>query len=176
MASEEIPDTAAGIPATHPALAKLASDGIDAADVVGLRGVVGTPPGAGLFRLHPRLDDLTITVDVAAGDVVHVATASELPNDVVVAWVRRNTEVTFRRTRIFTTSADTVSRFLGGIPDAGSDSGEIRSGRLNIRLNPRGLPEEFMASGGVCTSRCNTCMSRCRGGGQHHHDHQQVLM
>jgi len=170
MASEANSGTAAGIPAPHPALAKLASDGIDVAEVVGLRGVVGTPPGDGLFRLHPRLDDLTITVDIAAGDVVHVAAASELPNDVVVAWVRRDTEVTFRRTRIVYTSAETVAGFLGGLPDVGGASGEMRSGRLNIRLNPRGLPEEFLASGGVCTSRCNTCMSRCRGGGQHNHE------
>jgi hypothetical protein len=171
MAKEKTSGTAAGIPATHPALAKLASDGIDVAEVVGLRGIVGTPPADGVFRLHPRLDDLTISVDIGAGDVVHVAAASELPNDVVVAWVRRDTEVTFRRTRIVFTSAETVAGFLGGLPDAdvGSASGEMRSGRLNIRLNPRALPQEFMASG-VCTSRCNTCMSRCRGGGQHNHE------
>jgi hypothetical protein len=158
-------------------LAKLASDGIDVAEVVGLRGVVGTPPADGVLRLHPRIDDLTISVDIPPGDVVHVAAANGLPNDAVVAWARRDTEVTFRRTRIVHTSAETVAGFLGGVSDIGGAPGEMRSGRLNIRLNPRGLPEEFLARGGVCTSRCNTCMSQCHGGGQHHHDvkHDMVM-
>lgn len=170
MADNEKTDYSSGIAAIHPALAKLAAEGVDVAEVIGLRGVVGAPPGDGVLRLHPRLDDLTISVDIAAKDVVHVTTATDLPNDVVVVWVRRTNEVTFRRTRIVQTSAEAVSRFLGAIPDMGSAPGEMRSGRLNIRLNPQGLAEDMLARGGVCTSRCNTCMSRCHSGGQHHHE------
>jgi hypothetical protein len=182
MASEEGSDSAqaasAEIPSTHPVLARLAADGVDFSEVVGLRGLVGIAPGEGLFRLHPRLDDLTISVDIATGDVLHVA-AGELPDDIVVAWVWRNADVTFRRTRVVHTSAEDAGRFFGPTPDGGVTPGrgrtEMRSGRLNIRMNARALPQELMAACGVCTSRCATCMSQC-GGHQENHEVVQTTL
>jgi hypothetical protein len=168
MAGEEGSDStqaaSAAIPSAHPVLARLAADGVDLSEVVGLRGLVGTAPGEGLLRLHPQLNDLTISVDIATADVLHVA-AGELPSDTVVAWVWRNTDVTFRRTRVVHTSAEDVSRFFGPTADGGVTPGrartDMRSGRLHIRMNPRALPQDLMAACAVCTSRCATCMSHC---------------
>jgi hypothetical protein len=168
MASDEGSDStqaaSAAIPSAHPVLARLAADGVDLSEVVGLRGVVGAAPGEGLLRLHPKLDDLTISVDIATADVLHVA-PGELPSDTVVVWVWRNTDVTFRRTRVIHTSAEDVGRFFGPTPGGGGtpsrSRADMRSGRLHIRMNPRALPQELLAACAVCTSRCATCMSHC---------------
>jgi len=144
----------------HAELARLNAEGVDVADVIALAGYVGAAPRDGLIRLHPGLEDLSLSIDISAGDIVATrdAPTSTMPLGGVVLWVYRTAEVTFRRTRTVRATAQTVTGFFGAAsvlePSNNDDD------RLNIQVRPvarKGVPPIYVPP--PCTS--HDCASHC---------------
>jgi hypothetical protein len=154
------PEDRHGIPA-NAELAELGAAGVEAADVIALLGYVGSSPKEGVVRLHPRLGDLSVSIDIAATDVLLTREAPEatLPLGGVVLWVSRTADVTFRRTRTVAATAQQVKQFLSPGP-AVEAPGVVPTDRLNIRMThgkvPPAGPVDYCYSPGACggTSHC----------------------
>lgn len=150
----------------HPELARMAAAGVDVAEVIALAGYIGASAKDDVVRLHPELDDMSISIDIPKSDILAVrdAPAPTMPMGGVVVWLARTAEVTFRRTRTVSATAQQVRRFF----DAGSvlepNSTERAVDRLNIQMSPAFrakvppvyIPPEQCA---VCTSK--NCSSHC---------------
>src|SRR5690348_1739652 len=85
----------------HPELDQILASGVDMADVIALRGYVGSKPDDAVLRLHPGLEDLSISVEIPADEILATkdAPAETMPMGGVIVWVSRTANVTFRRTR-----------------------------------------------------------------------------
>jgi hypothetical protein len=161
------PDDRHSVP-TNAEVAELDAAGVDSADVIALLGYVGAPPKEGTVRLHPRLGDLSVSIDIAATDVLltREAPTETLPLGGVVLWVSRTADVTFRRTRTVASTAQQVRQFFtAGL--AGEAADIVPADRLNIRMThgkvPPAGPVDYCYSPGPCggTSHClPPCQSR----------------
>ncbi len=153
-------------------LARMSADGVDVANVIALAGYVGVSPHEGVVRLHPSLGELSISIDVAATDILasREAPASTMPLGGVVLWVSRNAAVTFRRTRTVVAPALQTRGFFGAGPVL-EPSNNNPVDRLNIRVRPMDdpvppvyIPPEDCAvchTPGECgSSHCETCQSK----------------
>ena len=139
-------------------LAKLDADGVDVAGVIALLGYIGASPKEGVVRLHPRLGDLSVSIDIGATDILATreAPAATLPLGGVIVWVSRTADVTFRRTRTVAATAQQVRRFFSARPAVEASRYDPRD-RLNIRVRPD-VPPVY---------ECDTCTSRECGGSSH---------
>jgi hypothetical protein len=148
----------------HPVMGKLLAEGVDVSDVMSLAGYAGPTTEGGAVRLFPSLQDLSVYVEIPAGEILHVEKAAEatLPNDGVIVWLRNESAVIFKRTRTVHTSARLVRHMFGG-PGARTESSagagaplvtqpqlvESRHGRLRIMARNR-----MAADCRVCHSIC----------------------
>lgn len=158
------PEAKGGAP-VHAELARMEADGVDVAGVIALAGYVGTPPSDGVVRLHPRLEDLSVSLDISADDIVATrdAPTSTMPLGGVVVWVIRTAEVTFRRTRTVSATAQQVRGFFGAgaVLEPVNNEGD----RLNIQVRPvarKGVPPVYVPPDqcSVCSSQ--NCASHCQ--------------
>jgi hypothetical protein len=132
----------------HPLLARLVGD--QAGDSIALRGYVGPSTVGGHVTLYPRLDDLSESFEFAREDVLAFEKAPEsmLPNGGTIVWVKKNAEVILHRAHSVKTEAQNPVGF--------------RTGRLTIwRPFSPVIGDDSNCEGDVCTSKCNTCTSRC---------------
>jgi hypothetical protein len=139
-------------------LARLDAEGVDIAGVIALLGYIGPSPKEGVVRLHPRLGDLSVSIDIDATSILATreAPATALPLGGVIVWVSRTADVTFRRTRTVSATALQVKRFFGASPAAQASSSDP-SDRLNIRVRPD-VPPVY---------ECDVCTSKECGGQSH---------
>jgi hypothetical protein len=150
--------------ATNEELARMDAEGVDVSAVIALAGYAGASPRDGVIRLHPDLDDLSVSIDLAADDVVATrdAPTDTMPLGGVVVWVSRTAEVTFRRTRTVVSTAQRVKGFFSAGP-ALEPPGNDRD-RLNIQVRPasRKVPPVYLPPDqcAVCTSK--NCASQCQ--------------
>ena len=158
------PDAKDQVP-VHAELARLDADGVDVAGVIALAGYVGAPPKDGVVRLYPGLEDLSASIDISAADIVATrdAPTSTMPLGGVVIWVSRTAEVTFRRTRTVTATAQQVRGFFGAGPVLEPSNNE--GDRLNIQVRPvarKGVPPVYLPPDqcSVCSSQ--NCASHCQ--------------
>ena len=116
-----------GRPQPHVDIAQMKANGHDPADVIALAGYVGVAPSDDVVRLHPGLDDMSLSVDIDARDIVATTDApvSTMPMGGVVVWVIRTAEVKFRKTRTVSARAQQMRFYFGAgralEPDADSD-------------------------------------------------------
>src|SRR5690348_4506103 len=61
------PEAKGGVP-VHAELARMEADGVDVAGVIALAGYVGAPPSEGVVRLHPGLEDLSVSLDISRSE------------------------------------------------------------------------------------------------------------
>ena len=54
----------------HPELEQMVSSGVEMADVIALRGYVGSKPGDDVVKLYPGLEDMSISVDIPADEIL----------------------------------------------------------------------------------------------------------
>jgi hypothetical protein len=152
----------------HAELARMDADGVDVAGVIALAGYVGSAPKDGLVRLHPGLEDLSVSLDINVDDIVATreAPASTMPLGGVVVWVSRTAEVTFRRTRTVAATAQQVRGFFGAgaVLEPSNNEGD----RLNIQVRPvarKGVPPVYVPPDqcSVCSSQncASHCLSTC---------------
>jgi hypothetical protein len=143
-------------------LARMDADGVDVADVIALAGYVGRSPKEGVVRLHPGLQDLSISIDIAASDIVATreAPAATMPLGGVVLWVSGSADVTFRRTRTVVAAAQEVRGFFGAGPALEPSSNDPVD-RLNIQVRREAVPPIYVPpeTCKVCTSK--NCQSKC---------------
>lgn len=159
-----------GRPQPHVDIAQMKANGHDPADVIALAGYVGVAPSDDVVRLHPGLDDMSLSVDIDARDIVATTDApvSTMPMGGVVVWVIRTAEVKFRKTRTVSARAQQMRFYFGAgralEPDADSD-------RLNIQLSsasarskvpPVYVPPEVCnpCQSTNCHSSCSICTSQ----------------
>lgn len=161
-------DPATDIP-TNPLLDKLVTEG-RAANLMTLRGYVGRSSEAGTVTLHPSLNDVSLSIEIAREDIVQFTKAaeSELPHSGTVLWVRKDAKVTVRS--VVQVQADQ----LGGVTrrtlpmvsavdraaDSVENATELRRGRLRIQMPASRELAEPICHGGTCVSVCN-CVSTC---------------
>lgn len=147
-------------PRPQAELVEIRSKGFEAADVIALAGYVGAPPSDGVVRLHPGLDDMSTSIDIAASDILATrdGPTTSMPLGGVIVWLSRTADVTYRRTRTVLATAQQVRRFFGAGPAMGP---ETAGDRLNIQLQPmarRGVPPIY-----IPPEVCNPCQStNCR--------------
>jgi hypothetical protein len=150
----------------HPELARMTAEGVDVAEVIALAGYVGASGKQELVRLHPELDDMSVSIDIAKSDILAIrdAPAPTMPLGGVIVWLARTADVTFRRTRTVSSTAQQVRRFF----DAGSvlepNNPERAVDRLNIQMGPTfraKVPPVYIPPDqcAVCTSK--NCSSHC---------------
>ena len=99
----------------HPELEQMASSGVEMADVIALRGYVGSKPGDEVVKLYPGLEDMSISVEIPADEILATKEAplATMPLGGVIVWVSRTADVKFRRTRTVSTTAQEVRKFFG---------------------------------------------------------------
>ena len=99
----------------HPELEQMASSGVEMADVIALRGYVGSKPGDEVGKLYPGLEDMSISVEIPADEILATKEAplATMPLGGVIVWVSRTADVKFRRTRTVSTTAQEVRKFFG---------------------------------------------------------------
>jgi hypothetical protein len=149
---------------THAELARMEANDVDVAGVLALAGYVGASPKEGVVRLHPRLEDLSVSIDIVAADIVATrdAPASTMPFGGVVIWVARTAEVTFRRTRTLAVTAQEVSGVFGAGPVLAPSRSE--GDRLNIQVRPaarRGVPPVYVPPDQCAVCSSQNCASHC---------------
>lgn len=103
---------AADLPGLQAELAEIRSKGFEAADVIALAGYVGAAPNDDMIRLHPGLDDMSMSIDIVASDILatRAAPATSMPMGGVIVWLSRTANVTYRRTRTVQATAQQVTR------------------------------------------------------------------
>lgn len=94
----------------HPLVAKLTS-GAAEAGATRLLGYFGST-SAGVVKVYPNLDDLTVYYEIGEDDILHVeeASAEELPHGGSAIWVKSNAQVE----RCVTQRMSMEARFLTG--------------------------------------------------------------
>lgn len=155
-------------PIPQAALAELADRGIDVGDVVAIAGYVGSSTDDAVVRLYPRLDDLAVSVEVAAADILTTADAptGALPLGGTVLWLRQSAELTVRRSRTVPASSRLVRRLVGvgGVlgPSGGDDRLGIRVHTAAAAVPPIYIPPEecLPCQSTNCMSQCQVCTSR----------------
>lgn len=158
---ERTSEDAEGFLRPQAELTEIMSKGFAAADVIALAGYVGAAPSDDVVRLHPGLDDLSTSIDIAAGDVLATreAPATTMPMGGVVVWLSRTANVTYRRTRTVQATAQQVTRFFDAGPVMRPETG---NDRLNIQVKRAVPPIYVPPCNGTCTSSCKvTCTSTC---------------
>lgn len=155
----------------HPELDQLASSGAEMADVIALRGYVGSQPGDEVLRLYPGLEDMSVSVDIPADEILATkdAPAATMPMGGVIVWVSRTANVKFRRTRTVATTAQQVRKFFGARSAIDPTTPPRPAGRLNIQMPPFSTPAPSAVPPVYkppencipCTSCYITCQSKC---------------
>lgn len=161
MVDDDVNEGEDYIPA-NPELARMAADGVDVASVIALTGYVGASPAPGVIRLHPGLEDLSVSVDIRASDILATkdAPAATMPMGGVIVWVSRTTDMTFRRTRTVSVTAQQVRGVFGAGPALGpASTGQVLD-RLNIRLRPN-LADKVPPVYECGTCQSTNCASHC---------------
>lgn len=165
MSAEE-PANARHLSSDMSPLGELAEQRTEFDDLIALTGYVGVAPAAGKMRLHPSLDDLSISVDIAEADVVATRDApqSTMPLGGVIVWVSRVADVTFRRTRTVSATAAQVRRFFGAEAVLQPGAGNQRGDRLNIQLrsaSAHGVPPVYVPPETCSPCASTNCASHC---------------
>ena len=140
----------------HPFFNRVAEQ--DAAEAVTIMGYLGPSPGSGSVVLYASLDNLADSVEIPAGDVLHVEDVPEttMPFGAKLVWVRSKARITRRRV---------ASAEDAGSPQKQRHVIEVRKGRLRMlsRQQVRS-PEDCSTCVSVCISicrGCKTCTSEC---------------
>jgi hypothetical protein len=162
MAAKKSDDRIEVVP--HSELARLNADGVDIAGLIALAGYAGAAPKEGVVRLHPGLEDLSVSLDIAAADIVATrdAPVSTMPLGGVIVWVARTAEVTFRRTRTVAASAQQVRGFFGA--GAVLEPSNKDDDRLNIQVRPvarKGVPPVYLPPDQCAVCHSQNCASHC---------------
>ncbi|GAA0284912.1 hypothetical protein GCM10009527_096340 [Actinomadura nitritigenes] len=153
----------------NPLLEKLMTDG-RAAGLVTMQGYIGRSSETGIVTLHPSLNDISLSIEIARGDIVQFTQAaeSELPHSGTVLWVTKDAKVTVRSVvRVRADELAGVARktlsagaALGTVAESPEDVTELRKGRLRIQMPNASEAKEAICHGGTCVSVCN-CRSTC---------------
>lgn len=145
----------------HPELEQMASSGAEMADVIALRGYVGSQPGDAVLRLYPGLEDMSISVDIPAEEILATkdAPAETMPMGGVIVWVSRTANVKFRRTRTVSTTAQQVRGFFGARTAIEPTKPPPRTGRLNIQFPRYTTPAPAVPPVYEPPDPCNPCTS-----------------
>jgi len=148
----------------HPELEQIASSGVEMADVIALRGYVGSKPGDEVVKLYPALEDMSISVEIPADEILATkeAPAATMPLGGVIVWVSRTADVKFRRTRTVSTTAQEVRKFFGArkaIDPTAPPTPPGRLNRLNLQLPPFTTPNPGVPPVYVPPENCNPCTS-----------------
>ncbi|MGW2222041.1 hypothetical protein ACWCSD_44240 [Nonomuraea sp. NPDC001684] len=138
-------------PEPHPLLVKLLQEGFP--DTMTFWGYVGPPYQDGCVTLYPSLEDLNSALDIPLSDVLHI---EDVPQDILlfgakVLWVRRDAKVVRRQ-------AGTAEASLTS--EAAEDAGEIRTGRLHLRVKTERADCHSPCM--TCRDCSSVCLSSCR--------------
>ncbi|MFI7465866.1 hypothetical protein [Nonomuraea sp. NPDC049646] len=138
-------------PEAHPLLVKLLAEGRQ--DAMTFWGYVGPPYQDGFVTLYPSLEDLNSALDIPLSDVLHIENVPEsiLLFGAKVLWVRRDAEVVRRQ-------AGTAEASLTS--GAAEDAGEIRTGRLHLRVKTERADCHSPCM--TCRDCSSVCISSCR--------------
>jgi hypothetical protein len=124
----------------NPLIADLLARGAESATM--LQGYIGPSTNDDVVRLYPRLNNLRDRIDIPRSDIIHVAESPRSGLGGVIVWVKRDVKLDFRRIKS-TEKKSERPEFT-----------DVQKGRLRMQVRaPRGSD--------VCTSVCDTCMSRC---------------
>jgi hypothetical protein len=131
----------------------------EVANTMSLRGYVGPTTTEGRVTLYPRINDLSESLEIAGGDILHSTDVSEsfLPYGAKIIWVKKDANIIHRR-------GETIGNVKD--PETKANLVEVRKGRLHIQI--RSMPAAqcnscFSCQNCLrCVSRCNTCQSHCR--------------
>ena len=120
-----------------------------------LWGYIGPSPRDGYIALHPSLRNLSVSIEIAEGDILHVAEVPEaiFPFGAKVVWIRASAPVASRTVEKATTLAD--SRPAGGAV-------EVTKGRLRMRVASRALRSDCHSPCQTCHCPCSICVSICQ--------------
>lgn len=150
---------------THPFFRSNSEE--SARGAVSFVGYIGPASAGDLVPIYASLEDPSTSVEVAAGDIIHVEDVPEtiMPYGAKRVWLRGSANVV-RRHAAKAESATAQDR---------RTAGEIRKGRL--RMVPRVLPADPIMVRGECNctacencvsfpcispcSRCDPCSSEC---------------
>jgi hypothetical protein len=119
-------------------------------------GYVGPPTTEARITFYPSLNDLSVSLDIAREDIIHVKDVPEtlLPFGAKVIWVKRNSDIGFRYDRAAVAHPKPTDRLV-----------EVNKGRLRMQVRAfRGATDDdcYTPCNEDCHSRCSRCMSICQ--------------
>lgn len=146
----------------NPLLSKLTRAGV--AESRTFWGYVGQSAREGWVTLHPSLQNLADSIEIAREDILHV---EDVPESVLlfgakVVWVRKDAQVN----RANATPAQAVGRqrpsAVGGTDPGPSDVMEVKEGRLRMQMRARGDEPDCYSPCATCRDCSSVCISICQ--------------
>jgi hypothetical protein len=136
----------------NPLISQVLANGGAAATV--LWGYIG-PSREGYITLHPSLRNLSISIEIAERDIIHIADIPEsiFPFDAKIVWIKKEAPIAHRLME----NAEAVV----GV-NAKSGSVEIAKGRLRMRVAGQARGADCHSPCATCHCPCSVCVSICQ--------------
>jgi hypothetical protein len=132
-----------------------------------LWGYIGPSTREGFITLHPSLRNLSVTMEIAERDIIHVADIPEsiFPFDAKAIWIRNDAQISHRveessnlvRSHRVEDSVGTVSD-----PSTGPGVVEVTRGRLRMRMTDLRRGSDCHSPCATCHCPCSVCVSICQ--------------
>lgn len=161
-----VSDTPSGAPTTENALiSKILANGGATATV--LWGYIGPSSREGFITVHPSLRNLSVTIEIAERDVIHVADIPEsiFPFGAKAIWIRNEAPISHRvEETADSVRSHRVEESAGSISDADTRPGmvDVTKGRLQMRVTDWRLASDCVSPCSTCRCPCSVCKSICR--------------
>lgn len=126
------------------------------AEATVLWGYIGPSSREGYISLHPSLRNLSISMEIAERDIIHIADIPEsiFPFDAKVVWIKSQASIAHRHVE----NADSIK---GASAKPGPV--EVTKGRLRMRVAAQQPRDECNHSPcSTCHCPCSVCVSICQ--------------
>src|SRR5262249_7297832 len=123
-----------------------------------LRGFIGPAAREGYIRLYPRLQNLSDSIEIAQGDILHSVEVPQSALGAVILWVNKDAKISIHRVGVSEPIVSQVEKLVnlrkGRVSPQHENLVELRRGRLRMRVRPQ-------QNQSVCFSHCMDCVSWC---------------
>jgi hypothetical protein len=151
--------------AENPLISTILAKGGAAATV--LWGYIGPSSREGFITVHPSLRNLSVTMEIAERDIIHVADIPEsiFPFDAKAIWIRNEAHIAHRvQEGADSVRTHRVEDSVGSVSDVSTTPGtvELTRGRLRMRMTDLRRASDCHSPCATCHSPCGVCVSICQ--------------
>ena len=144
----------------NPLVGQLIAQGAETAMM--LRGFIGPAARKGYVRLYPRLQNLSDSIEIALGDILHSVEAPQSALGAVILWVNKDAKVSINRVGIaepISTQVENLANLRKGpINPQHANLVELRRGRLRMRISAQ---QARVCQSPICPNICQSVCLLC---------------